>query len=108
MKKVVLIIVFFLSLSACNSCFSPMPVIPCGYTDPDVSLYVKNVNHEEKMIDIRNCLGEDSQKIPNESGYIFKPIKEKYGDTVYAHEKIRAFDKCMQKEKGYIYKEVWR
>ncbi|PSJ79732.1 hypothetical protein C7N83_10460 [Neisseria iguanae] len=80
-----------------------MPVIPCtiGWNS-NVDSYIKNVSPEERMIDIKYCLNEDAEGIPDKYGYIFEPIRNKYNRSVHSEERVKKFDNCM-KEKGYYY-----
>ncbi|MFD1246084.1 hypothetical protein [Paralysiella testudinis] len=95
-------------LSACNGCWTPMPVVSCGglKTKSNVDSYIKkDIPHEKKILDIQECLGDDySENIPTKGGNIFTPLRKKYNDEIRGDIRISNFDSCM-KDKGYIFYE---
>ncbi|WP_146135141.1 hypothetical protein [Neisseria iguanae] len=104
MKNIALSTFFSLSLSACSGCFSPMPVIPCTIGERShVDSFIKNISNEQRMVDIKYCLGTDASGIPDKYGRIFNLIRDKYSNPTEGHEREKRFTRCMIEEKGYKY-----
>ncbi len=92
-------------LSACNGCWTPMPVVSCGSPQKksNVDSYTKKgILQEQKNSDIKECLGIDYGDIPDKYGSIAEALRKKYPHSNDGWKKVRAFDSCM-KNKGYIF-----
>ena len=111
--KVILLGNAIMSLTACyfdsNSSYFKLPqAVYCPKEKKtNIEKYYKNVSDEQKMSDIKECLGDDYEygKIPDKNGSIFQRLREKYPNSNDDWEKIRAFDNCMKNNKGYLFQD---
>ena len=98
--KYFLIMLLFIFFSGCSACWSPMPVVSCGYRQPDIERYSKiNTSLKQKQDDIKQCGGS-----PDKYGNIFEPLRKANPGGNNEWLAVRAFDNCMG-SKGYRFTE---
>lgn len=94
--KYFLMILSFIFLSGSSTCWSPMPVVSCGYRKPDIERYSKiNTSLKQKEDDIRQCGGEIDKY-----GNIFASIRRANPGEENGWLAVKKFSNCM-KNKGY-------
>ncbi|MFZ7277884.1 hypothetical protein ACLS0F_11555 [Avibacterium endocarditidis] len=108
MKKYMFIFFIFL-LNGCyynfkTGCFYAPQSVNCGrkYKSDFDSYQKKGVTDEQKIIDMKSCLGKYDNNIDYRK-YIFHYLYERYPNENIAHE----FSMCMR-NKGYIYDRLYR
>lgn len=110
MLRIIFNIVPFLLLSACYYSFET----GCLYVAQSVDCFQKSksnfdsysktgVNDQQKLLDIKDCLGMYGDGIPTPGGDIFYALQENYPDKIYGENSLfKVFDRCM-KNRGYIF-----